>query len=377
MIDICNSYLEVDLDEINRNIEKIRAGIGADMDIIAVLKGNAYGTGLVPVGLFMHKHCGINTFACAQTFEAVQLRESGIDCDIMVMGGVPFHNIPAVVKHGIHTPAYNKEYLTHLNQEAESRGKIAYVQIKVETGLNRIGILPGKQTDDLCNHINSLEYIKVTGAYTHFTESERPDKTPSHKQLELFKNALEQIKRHGYELKYIHAANTAASTWLRDTSLTHVRPAGLLFGFDVNIEPKNLFDLNETLSWRTFVTNVKEIKAGESVGYNRGFIAKRPSKIATISAGYGDGYNRQLAMSMTADALVNGKRVPIIGICMDQTFLDATGVGVNVNDTVTLIGKDGDENISIFELQQKMNQTYLAILAVISGRVLRTYKALL
>jgi len=373
MIDICNSYLEIDLGEISRNIEKIRTGIGTDMDIIAVLKGNAYGTGLVPVGSFMHKHCGIKTFACAQTFEAVQLRETGIDCDIMVMGGVPFHNIPAVVKYDIQTPAYNSEYLVRLNQEANIQQKTASVQIKIETGLNRIGVLPGKHTDDLCDLIDSLEYIKVTGAYTHFTESERPDKTPSHKQLKLFKTALEQIKKHEYKLKYIHAANTAASTWLRDPSLTHVRPAGLLFGFDVNIEPKNLFDLNEAVSWRTFVTNVKEIKAGESVGYNHSFIAKRPSKIATISAGYGDGYNRQLAMSGTADALVNGKRVPIIGICMDQTFLDVTGIDVKVNDTVTLIGKDGDEFISIFELQKKMNQTYLAILAVISGRVLRIY----
>ena len=375
MDNIYNSYLEIDLDEICNNVNKIRTGIGEGVDIIAVLKGDAYGMGLVTIGRHLAENCGVAAFACAQTWEAVQLRlRAGITGDILVMGGVPFHNIPHVVEHQLHSPAYNHQYLTLLNDEAALQGTTAAVHIKVETGLNRVGVWPGKQLDDLCLHLKSLESIVVAGAFTHFVESEIADKTSTYEQLRLFKDGLEQICNHGFTPKYVHAANTAASTWLQDPVLTHVRPAGLLFGFDVNIEPKNRFGLNEVLSWRAFVTNVKTIEKGETVGYNRAFMAQGTTQIATFSAGYGDGYTRSLAMSGKAHAIVNGQRAPIIGICMDQTFLDVTGIDVAVNDVVTLIGQDGGECISIFELQDKMQQTYLATIAVITQRVVLKYK---
>ena len=372
---VYNSYLEVDLGELSSNIQKIRKGIGEGVDIIAVLKGNAYGLGLVPIARHLDSSCGIRAFACAQTGEAVRLREeAGISGDILVMGGVPFHNIHAVVRYDIQSPAYDKEYLARLDREARLQGKTARVHIKIETGLNRIGVLPGEQTGDLCEFLKSAGNISVSGVYTHFTESEIKDKSRTYAQLELFKTALEQIRSHGFSPEYIHASNTAASTWLRDPVLTHIRPAGLLFGFDVNDEPKNRFSLNEVLSWRAFITNVKTIQAGDTVGYNRRFVADRLTRIATVSAGYGDGYTRSLAMSGAAEVLIRGKRAKIIGICMDQTHLDVTGIDTAINDEVTLIGRDGDESISVFELQEKMGQTYLATIAVLSQRVARFYK---
>jgi len=375
MDNIYNSYLEIDMDELCNNISKIRKGIGKGVDIMAVLKGDAYGMGLVTIGRHLAENCGIKTFACAQTREAVQLRtQANFSGDILVMGGVPFHNIPHIVEWQLHSPAYNHQYLTLLNDEAQAQNKTAAVHIKVETGLNRVGVWPGKQLDDLCLLLKSLDNIVVAGAFTHFVESEIADKTSTYEQLCLFKDGLEQIRNHGFAPKYVHAANTAASTWLQDPMLTHVRPAGLLFGFDVNIEPKNRFALKEVLSWNAFVTNVKTIEKGETVGYNRAFTAQNTTQIATFSAGYGDGYTRSLAVSGKAHAIVNGRRAAIIGICMDQTFLDVTGIDVAVNDKVTLIGQNGDECISIFELQDKMQQTYLATIAVVTQRVVRKYK---
>jgi len=372
--DTYNSYLTVNLTTIKENIEKIRKGIGENTSIMAVLKGNAYGMGLVPIADYLANECDIDAFACAHVHEAALLRKSGIDCEIFIMGGVPFHNIPVVVSLNIMTPAYSREYLTLLNSEAALQKKIVRVHIKVETGLNRIGVKPGIELDELCVFLKDLQNIEVCGAYTHFAESEAVDKAFTYFQLEQFKQGLNQIRHHGFSLPFIHAFNTAAVSWMRDTDITHIRIAGLIFGFDPCLAPVNGLDLVEVLEWNAFVTHVKTINPGETVGYNRAFIANSPTKVATISAGYGDGYARHLAAFLDAEVIVNGKRSKIIATCMDQMLIDVTGIAVKEGEIATLIGRNGDEYISVFELQRKMGQTYLAVASIIAERVKRIYK---
>jgi len=370
----CNTYIETDMAQLKQNISNIRSHIGENMDVIAVLKGNAYGMGLIEIGKFVTEHCGIKTIACAHTFEAVQLIEAGVKSKYFVMGGVPFNNIKDVVANNIETSAFSKEYLELLNEEAKAQNKAANVHIKIETGLNRIGVLIGKDLDDLCELLKSLTNLRVNGIYTHFADAENTDKTFTHNQFDKFKKALAQVKKYNFDFEYVHAFNTAGASLLKDSEMTHIRVAGLLFGFDTNPNPEVRIDLKEVLSWRCFVTNVKTIETGETVGYSRYFKAERPTKVATISAGYGDGYNRILGMK-GADAIVNGKRAKLIGICMDQAFLDVTDIeDVKINDQVTLMGHDGDEYISVFELGNVMEQTYLATIATISGRVKRVYR---
>lgn len=376
-MDIYNSYLEVDLGEIKRNVEKIREKIGPDTGIIAVLKGNAYGMELVKIGEYLTENCGIESIGCASVFEAISLREAGIDKEILVMGGIPYHLIPMVVEHSLQSPAYDMEYLKLLDNEAEKAGKEVLVHIKVETGLNRIGTKPGDDMDALCAFLKGLKYVKVCGIFTHFIQSGNPDKTVTYEQMEKFKAALAQVKPYGFALNYIHVANSAASTWLTDSEITHIRPGALLYGFDdnfdENMDTKNLFGLSEVLSWRAYITNVKTIQAGETAGYDRAFKAVKPTSIATVSIGYGDGYTRTLGTSGKGEMLVNGKRAPVIAICMDQLFLDVTGIPAKINDKVTVLGGDGDEYISVLGLQKRMKQTYLALTSVISQRVGRKY----
>ena len=376
-MDLFNSYLEVDLGEIKRNIEKIREKIGPKVDIITVLKGNAYGMGIVEVGKYIVDNCNVETIGCASVFEAVSLREAGIDKEILVMGGIPYHIVPAVVKYSLQSPAYDMEYLKLLDAEAKKAGKEALVHIKVETGLNRIGTKPGNDMEALCAFLKGLEHVKVCGVFTHFIQSGNPDKTVTYEQMDRFKAALAQIKTYGFELRYVHAANSAASTWLTDPDITHIRPGALLYGFDDNFDEnmnsKNLFGLSEALSWRAYITNVKTIQAGETAGYDRAFKATKPTDIATVSIGYGDGYTRTLGTSGKGEMLVNGKRVPVIAICMDQLFLDVTGIPAKINDIVTVLGKDGEECISTLELQKKMKQTHLALISAITNRVGRKY----
>jgi len=372
-IGACNSYLLINLDVIADNVRKIQENIGPGMDIMPILKGNAQGFGIIEIAKFLTEQCGTKIIGNAQVLESLQLKEAGIGCAFFILGGVPYNNIPAVVEHDFITPAYSEEYLRLLDVEAARRAKKARVKIKVETGLNRIGVWPGEELEKLTALLKDLKNLEVIGAYTHFAEAEAVDKSFTLQQFSVFKDALKQIRAAGFKLTYVHAFNAAATIWLRDAEMTHVRPACLLFGFDTNQEPKNVLGLTEAMTWRAFVTNVKTVPTGQTVGYNRVFTAERPTKVATVSAGYGDGYARHLAACCGAEMLVRGKRAKVIGTCMDQTFLDVTGMDVEMNDTVTMIGRDGDEFISVFELQERMGQTYLAVTALIAPRVKRIY----
>ena len=372
-LSLCNSYLEVNFAAMGRNVRRVREHLGDKLGLMVVVKANAYSAGLVETAKFLTGECGVEAIACAQTYEAHMMREAGIATPILVMGGVPFGNIPAVVEHDVMSPAYNVEYLTRLNAEAKKQEKIAQVHIKVETGLERIGVRPGPALEEICLCVKSMSNLQAVGAYTHFAESENEDRSYTLQQLACFKEGLAQIRTHGFTLPYIHAFNSGSIAWLSDPEVTFVRASGIFFGYDPCLEPVNALGNEEIMSWRAFVTNVHTVQAGDTVGYNRFFTAERETVIATVSAGYGDGYSRQYASFQGAEFLLHGKRVPVVATCMDQTFLDVTGMDCRVNDTVTLLGADGDEFISVFEWQRKMGQTYLAILATIAPRVKRIY----
>ena len=370
---VCNSYLEIDFSIVSANVEKIRAGIGQHVRLMPVLKGNAYGAGMVPYAKHLTRECGIDIIACAEVCESLQLHDAGIQCELLVLAGVPYHNIPCVVSKGFMTPAYHIEYLERLNREAELQNRLARVHIKLDTGLNRIGVLPGQELDALCRAVSRMKHVSVVGAYTHFVESDAVNKNFTHLQMKRFKAGLAQILRHGIKLEYIHAFNTSAVSWLQDSAVTHIRAGGLFLGYDTCLEPVNGIGVEECMSWHSFVTNVRKIQQGETAGYGHTFRAERPTTIAVVSVGYGDGYSRHLAAFQGAEMIVNGHRAKIVAVCMDQMLLDVTGIDVRINDTVTLLGRDGTEYISAMELQQKMGQIYLAILAGITSRVQRVY----
>jgi len=370
--------LEIDLAAIKSNVEKIRKGVGEKVDVIAVVKGNAYGLGIVEIGKHLVDNCAIEILGVATTCEALQLREAGVKKDILVMGGSPYHNTKAIVDYDLQSAAYDMAHLALLNDEAKKVGKIMSVHIKIETGLNRVGVLCGEQLDALCEHLKGLSNIKAVGIFTHFFQSEILDKSATHEQFKKFKAALAQAKGHGFEFEYVHVSNSGATTWLFDDEITHVRPGVLLYGIDENTHKdgtlKNAFGLSYVSEWKCYITNVKTVPVGETVGYSGWYKVTKPTDVATISMGYGDGYVRSLGSSGKGVMIVNGKKVPVIGVCMDQMFLDVTGVDAKIGDVVTILGKDGNEAVTPMDLQAQMGQSYLAILSIISGRVARVYK---
>lgn len=368
-----NSYLEVDLKKIKGNVDKIKANIGQNCKLMPVLKANAAGMGLEQMGKFLVEECEIEMVAVAQVYEAVRLRKAGIKAGILVMGGVPYHNVPGAVEHDIQMPVYNNEFAALVNDEAKKQGKRAKLQVKIETGMNRIGVKPGKDLDMLLDFLKGLEWIEITGLYTHLVESQAQDKSFSYHQHNLFKQALEQFRNRGMDPKYIHVCNSAAAVWFKEAYYTHVRPGRLIYGSDPNVDVKNRLGLEFPVKWFAFVTNLKEIEAGETVGYNRYFKADRRMRIATLSFGYGDGYNRNLVLK-GGYVLINGKRASLLDICMDQTFVDVTDIDdVKLNDRVTLLGRDGDEDITLSDFAEMLGIAYVNAMSTIGERVKRIY----
>ncbi|MDD2573911.1 MAG: alanine racemase [Bacillota bacterium] len=371
-----NTYLEVDLKKIKANLMKIKDHIGKDCEAMPVLKANAAGMGLEEMGLFIAGECGVKTIAVAQVFEAVRLREAGVDCKILVMGGVPYDNVPAAVEYGIQMPVFNREFATLVDKEANKQGKKSKLHIKIETGMNRIGVKPGEDLDGLVDCLKGLDGIEITGIYTHLVESQAVDKSFSYRQFDLFKGALAQLKGRGISPKYIHVCNSAATVWFNEAYFTHVRPGRLVYGMDPNADVNNRWGLEFPVTWHAFVTNLKEIEAGETVGYNRYFKADRHMRVATLSFGYGDGYNRNLVLK-GGHVIINGKRAPFLDMCMDQSFVDVTAIeDVKMNNRAVLLGRDGEEEISLLDFSKLLGEGYMNAMATIGERVRRIYKGM-
>ncbi len=368
-----NSYLEIDLEIIRQSISKVKQHIGKNVDIIPVVKGNAYGMGLVEMSRFLLKYCP-DMLACGQVAEAVELRAAGIDCEILIMSGIPNHALDTAVELGLQIPVYNSETAIKVSEIAAKKNKQAKLHIKIDTGLNRIGVKPGKPLKELISCIKQLNNLVIDGVYTHFSNATVVNDGFTLVQLDSFKNALEQIKLENITPRFIHCRNTGAVSWLSESISTHVRVGTLLFGFPGMDDGSNLLGLGkEPESWRAFITNINELNTGDSCGYGHAFIADKPTRIATIDVGYGDGLFRPLVINK-GPVLVGNIRTRYLSAAMDQTFIDVTDIPCCIGDEVTIFGySKGGAALELAELEQVTGHTMTYLQSTLSKRVKRVY----
>lgn len=368
-----NSYLEIDLGIIKKSIFTVKQHIGSKVGIIPVVKGNAYGMGLVEMSRFLLKYCP-DMLACGQVVEAAELRAAGIDSEILIMSGIPSHALDAAVDLDLQIPVYNTATAIKVSEIAKSKNKQAKLHIKVDTGLNRIGVKPGTPLSNLLTCIKKLDNVIVDGAYTHFSNATVVNDDFTIVQLEAFKEALEQFKKANITPKFIHCRNTGAVSWLQEDISTHVRIGTLLFGFPGMDDGSNLLGLdNEPESWRAFITNINELAAGESCGYGHAFKADKPTRVATIDVGYGDGLFRPLVINQ-GPVLVGDIRTRYLSAAMDQTFIDVTDIPCNIGDEVTIFGySKGGTALELAELELITGHTMTYLQSTLSQRVKRLY----
>lgn len=367
-----NSYLEIDVAALRQNISGILATLPEGVKLIPMLKCNAYGLGMEQVAGVAREFPAIDMFALAQVSEALALRCCGITHELLVTGACATPaQMRAALEQDITLAAYSLPFLTALVREAQNAGKTANIHIKINTGLNRLGFTPGEELAEAITLLKKSEdCIRVTGSFSHFTEMEAPETAATTAQYNLFLSALEQLKASGIDPGLRHICASAGYEFHPEMALDAVRLGRRLY-YDNPVRP--IGGIQDTASWRAIITDVQERRAGDRLGYGEGYALDRDSRIAMLGVGYGDGLFHAL-VNCGAPVLVCGQEAKLLCCCMDQCFVDVTGIDCHPGDEATLFGYDEQGNLLPGQqVAALMSDEGCTLTAALGPRVARIY----
>lgn len=367
-------YAEISLEAIGHNIREVKKRLPEGVKLLGVVKANAYGHGAVPVASYLENQ--VDYFATATIEEAVELRENGISAPILILGYVSPSQYGDLVEYDITQTIDSYAQALALEKEAARQNRKAKAHLAVDTGMTRIGFQVTDHDADEAAKIADLPHIELEGMFTHFSCADQEDKTYCSMQMEKYDKMTALLAERGVSIPLRHICNSAGIMEFDDHRFEMVRSGIITYGIYPSEEvKKERLDLIPALSWKSHVIHVKEVGPGIGVSYGATYVTEKPmTRIATVSAGYADGYPR--ALSNQGCVLIHGKKAPIIGrICMDQMMVDVTDIpDVQVEDVVTLVGTDGDETITIEEIANPAARFDYEMLCDISSRVTRVYK---
>ena len=368
-----NTQARVNLAAIAHNIDAARARVGANTRIMAVVKAEAYGHGAVAVSRYLEQRGAVDFLGVAIVEEGIALREAGISMPVLVLGAADAEHIRAGVAHDLALTAFDDKTLLLAAEYAAQFKRTAAIHIKLDTGMNRIGVKSLTEFESLIDIFRHNRRLKFEGLFTHFAKSEERDGKLTHVQAKRFADFAKLARAAGFA-PLLHAANSGAVfTNAGAFGFDMVRLGISMYGYHPDLAQSGEYALRPALSWHTNVAHVKTVPAGEGVSYGHRFIAPRETVVATLPVGYGDGYKR--CLSGKSEVLIRGRRVPQIGtVCMDQIMIDVTELAdVKVGDAVVLLGEQGDECITADELARLADSISYEILLSVSARVPRVY----
>ena len=373
MSDYLRCWAEISLSAIGHNIEEVRKRLAPGVRLLAVIKADAYGHGAVRVGKYLEDR--VDYFAVATLEEALELRENGIRLPILILGYTSPSQYEDLVAFDITQTIYSRETAELLNREAANQGKRAGIHIALDTGMTRIGFQVTEEDADVIAAIGRLPHLKMEGLFTHFACADQKDKTYCSGQLEKFNRMVRMLEERKVEIPLKHVCNSAGIMEFDDFRYDMVRSGIVTYGLYPSEEVrKERLDLIPALEWKSRVIHVKEVGNGLGVSYGATYVTHEGrTRIATVSAGYADGYPR--ALSSKGRVLIHGQYAPILGrVCMDQFMVDVSGIpDVRVEDVVTLVGRDGENSISIEEIADPAARFNYEMACGISRRVTRVY----
>lgn len=362
------NLVQIDMDAIRHNYRILREHVGSGVKVMAVIKANAYGHGMAECAQALAQ-IGAEHFAVAIPEEGIELRLAGVQGEILVLGPATPRAARESIRHGLTQTVFTPEMVALLNAEAEALGMQALVHVKIDTGMNRIGLRTREEAQALADALKTAPHVKATGVYTHFADADDPESPEalnafSQTQLERFETL------RAYFDAPAHAANSAVGIIAPKAWFGMVREGISLYGYPP--VPTSL-PFRPALRWTTEVTHVKTIEAGETIGYGRTYTAPRDMRVATIAVGYGDGYHR--ACSGRGSVLIRGQYAPIVGrVCMDQTMVDVTDIpDCRVGDEAVLIGEQGANAITAEDVAKWAQTISYEVLLAITPRVPRRY----
>lgn len=362
-------FLEVDLDKLIENIRTIKRNISLNSSIIAVVKANAYGFGIKKIvdTLILE---GIDYFAVATLQEALEIRKYHSDIKIMILGYTHRNLFKKAIENRVELSIYTKDDVLNLEKIASEINSTAKINIPLETGMNRIGFVEDDKFIENMETIKNSKNIEVSGVFSHFAAADT-DSCYTRKQFDKFIRMTRIIENIGIEIPYKHISNSMAIMNFKEFNLDAVRPGIIMYGSSEGLK-KEGFDLKYIGSLKAKISNIKTIKKDEKVSYGLTYTCNRDTKVATLPIGYADGVVRILSNKI--DVIVNGKRCPVIGrICMDQMMVDVTDVDCDMDTICTIIGRDGDEEITIEEVAGLAGEIATSYSTHFSSRIPRVY----
>lgn len=376
------THANVRLDNIKRNLDGIRAHVGPDRKILIAVKANAYGHGAVAVSRMAEATGAANWLGVATVPEGVEIREAGVTLPILKLSHcIAEDEVEAGLKADMTLAVVSLSSAQLVASVAERLGVVGKVHLKLDTGMRRIGVTPD-QVVELARFVEDCPTLELGGAFTHMPVSDTPAQDEfSHAQIQKFVDAVGAIEGEiGRELDLVHCANSGAvlgqpSALIpdRDPSKVMVRPGIMIYGYYPDKTTPRTIELFPGIELKSAVTFIKQVPAHDTVGYGRTWQKDTDTTIATIPVGYADGFSR--LNSNRGRVLIKGKSYPISGrVCMDQMMVDLDDdSGVQVGDEVTLIGRDGDEEITCDEMADLMGTITYEVTCLLTPRVTRHY----
>ncbi|MCB9652928.1 MAG: alanine racemase [Deltaproteobacteria bacterium] len=360
----------IDLDAARSNTWAVRRKVGEGVKIMAVVKANAYGHGLVPMAKAFLEY-GVDELGVAFLEEGIQLRKAGIRAPILVLGGIIGNQIIHFLEYDLQLTASSAFKLQQIEDVATETGRQANVHLKIDTGMERIG-MHWYSASTLFETALRAKHCVIRGVFSHLASSDSEDPSFTETQLARFSEALDFFPRHGLPMPTRHIANSAAILQHPAATFEMVRPGLILYGVYPSSKLASSMALRPVLSLRTRIVYFKVVRAGASVSYDGTWTADRDTRVVTLPVGYGDGYPR--GISKKAQVLIHGKRYPVVGrITMDATMVDLGQDSAHNGDDVVLLGAQGDDRISVEALADWLGTIPYEILTMINTRVPRSY----
>lgn len=344
-------YAKIDLDAIVFNMESMHRNISDKTEMMAVVKTDGYGHGAVEIAREIEDLSYLRGFAVAAPEEAFILRRHGIKKPILILGYSFPEHYSRMVEQDIRPCVFSKETAELFSREAGRQKKVLPVHIAVDTGMSRIGYQVCQESVVEIKEIAALENIEIEGIFTHFAKADERDKAATFRQIELFKNILEMLEKEKIHIPLRHCSNSAGIAEIPEANFDMVRAGITLYGLWPSEEVRrDSLELKPVMEIKSRIVHIKPLKKGRTVSYGGTYRMERDGVVATIPVGYGDGYPRSL--SGKGYVLVHGKKAPILGrVCMDQFMVDVTDIKeARLYDTVTLLGEDEGERITMEEL---------------------------
>ncbi|WP_054956521.1 alanine racemase [Paenibacillus dakarensis] len=367
---------EINLDHLRANYNSIRNSLPEQMKLLACVKANAYGHGAVEVAREMEE-LGADYLSVAFLDEALELRKAGIMLPILVLGYTPPEGIEMAWKHDVTVTLFTPEVLEAIRALPEAGEKQLKVHIKIDSGMGRLGLLPGENAISFIEEAFSLPQVFVEGMFTHFARADEEDKSYTLEQYRRFKSVADALRDLGYTLPIIHTGNSAAAIDTPDLSYNMVRLGIAMYGLYPGEVNRSAVNLSPVMTLKTQMVYVKKLPPNYGISYGSKYVTEEEEVIGTLPVGYADGYSRML--SGKAEVLIRGRRVPVVGnICMDQCMISLKSFAeeaeqIKAGEEVVLIGQQSDSCITADELASMLGTIPYELLCMIAHRVPRVY----